>query len=74
MKQCSDIYIYYIHICIYVHMHIVSYVYIYIDMHKYMLYQCIMYVQYIYMAVSQNCVWNVPRCSGVPDVWNEGAS
>ena len=36
---------------------------------------------YIYMAMSQNCVWNVPRCSGrmerrgfvtglVPDVWN----
>ena len=36
---------------------------------------------YIYMAMSQNCVWNVPRCSGrmerrgfvtglVPDLWN----
>ena len=36
---------------------------------------------YIYMAVSQNCVWNVPRCSGrmerrgfvtvlVPDLWS----
>ena len=36
---------------------------------------------YIYMAMSQNCVWNVPRCSGrmerrgfitglVPDRWN----
>ena len=38
-------------------------------------------VYYIYMAMSQNCVWNVPRCSGrmerrgfvtglVPDLWN----
>ena len=36
---------------------------------------------YIYMVMSQNCVWNVPRCSGrlerrgfvtglVPDLWN----
>ena len=35
----------------------------------------------VYMAMSQNCVWNVPRCSGrmerrgfvtglVPDLWN----
>ena len=39
-----------------------------------------MYV-YIYMVPSQNCVWNVPRCSGrmerrgfvtglVPDLWS----
>ena len=36
---------------------------------------------YNHMAMSQNCVWNVPRCSGrmerrgfvtglVPDLWN----
>ena len=53
-----SIYIYYIHICIYVHMHIVSYVYvcIYIHMHKYMFYQCIMYVQYIYICIRLNYI------------------
>ena len=41
------------------------------------IYMCV----YVYMAVSQNCVWNVPRCSGrmerrgfvtvlVPDLWS----
>ena len=41
----------------------------------------ILYIYIIYMAPSQNCVWNVPRCSGrmerrgfvtglVPDLWS----
>ena len=49
-----------------------------IMMYNYVWYH--MYI-YIYMAMSQNCVWNVPRCSGrmerrgfvtglVPDLWN----
>lgn len=39
-------------------MHIVSYVYvcIYIHMHKYMFYQCIMYVQYIYICIRLNYI------------------
>ena len=42
---------------------------------------CSYNIRNIHMAMSQNCVWNVPRCSGrmerrgfvtglVPDVWN----
>ena len=49
-------------------------------MHVLCMYNMIYYVT-IYMAMSQNCVWNVPRCSGrmerrgfvnglVPDLWN----
>ena len=52
------------------------YVYVSIDV-----YTCIDIYMYIYMVPSQNCVWNVPRCSGrmerrgfvtglVPDLWS----
>ena len=40
----------YIYICAFNRIYVCIYIY----------YVCI----YIYMAVSQNCVWSVPRCSG----------
>ena len=56
----------------YVCMYVCIYIYIYIYIYAYV---C------VYMVMSQNCVWNVPRCSGrlerrgfvtglVPDLWN----
>ena len=47
--------------------HIYVYIYIYIFCVLVYIYICIYmckYNIYIYMDVGQNCVWNVPRCSG----------
>ena len=64
---------YYIYMCVLFNL---QYVYIYVHIHMYTNNH-----NYIYMVPSQNCVWNVPRCSGrmerrgfvtglVPDLWN----
>ena len=68
----NNIYIYNIYNLSYIYISYITCMYIYI----YNVDQI-----YIYMAMSQNCVWNVPRCSGrmerrgfvtglVPDLWN----
>ena len=87
-------YVYSVYIYIYPSIHAHTHIYIYTNKNKLLYIYAYLHIEYIYiyisiyrfkkciyMAVSQNCVWNVPRCSGrmerrgfvtvlVPDLWS----